>query len=81
MANELYEEVTQKVKLLKVDPLEVEGGVIFISLSTDADVYGDYYLIEIDGVKWVDTRNQTHAIVLYKMMKDHITEYMHYKKI
>lgn len=69
------------MKLLEVYPLEVEGGDIFISLSTDEDVYGDYYLIEIDGVKWVDIRNKTHAIVLYEMMKDHVTEYMHYKKI
>jgi len=43
--------------------------------------YGENFVISIDGVEWIKTTNQTHAVVLFEMMKDNITEYMNYKAI
>ena len=42
---------------------------------------GEERIITIDGVEWVRTNNITHAAVLFNMMREHITEYMTYKKI
>lgn len=38
------------------------------------------YSIYIDGVHWVTVSNRVHVVVLFELMKDHITEYMHYEK-
>ena len=38
------------------------------------------HVIEVDGVKWVETENRVHAAVLFNLMADHLTEYMHYEK-
>lgn len=43
--------------------------------------YGDNFVIAVDGVEWIKTTNQTHAVVLFEMMKDNITEYMNYQTI
>jgi hypothetical protein len=40
----------------------------------------DEHIISIDGVEWVRTDNYVHATVLFNMIADHITEYMHYEK-
>ena len=61
------------------DLIEIEGGEIPITLSKASDESS--FLIKIDGVEWVNTENKTHAVVLFELMKDHITEYMQYKKI
>ena len=64
-------------KVLKQEFIKIIGGEIPITLSQDPE--GDY-IIDIDGVEWVVTDNPTHATVMFVMMKDHITEYMHYQK-
>ena len=75
----------QGEKLLRVEQIPTEnGGQIPISLKAAAapgDPEKPFYTIDIDGVTWVETDNQTHGIVLFEMMKDHITEYMHYKSV
>lgn len=38
------------------------------------------YLIEVDGVEWLNTEQPHHAVVLFEMMKEHLTEYMRYEK-
>lgn len=58
-----------------------EGFTIPITLNSDTEADGLFYFVEIDHVRWFITINRTHAIVLFEMMKDHITEYMHYEKI
>ena len=53
-----------------------QGATIPISISeTD-----EGFVIDIDGVKWCKTENRVHASVLFNMMAEHITEYMHYEK-
>jgi hypothetical protein len=45
-----------------------------ITLSSE----GDEFAIDIDGVEWVRVKNKVHAVVLFEMMKDNITDYMNY---
>lgn len=66
---------------LRRELFKIEGGEIPITLNRDSDDDGNFFYIEIDGVEWLVTENETHAVVLFEMMKDHITEYMNYKTI
>lgn len=66
---------------LRRELLKIDGGEIPITLNRTSDDDGIFFYIEIDGVEWLTTENETHAVVLFEMMKDHITEYMNYKTI
>lgn len=57
--------------------IDEAGNTIPIKISRE----GEERIITIDGVEWVRTNNITHAAVLFNMMREHITEYMTYKKI
>lgn len=48
-----------------------------ITLSKD----GDNFIIAIDGVDWVTVTNETHAIVLFTMMMENMTDYMNYSEL
>lgn len=38
------------------------------------------YTINIDGIDWITNEdNMIHATILYHLLKEHITEYMHYQ--
>lgn len=50
-----------------------------ISLSKYEEDGEPYFVIDIDGVEWLCTENQVHAVVLFDMMREHITEYYNYK--
>lgn len=52
-----------------------------ITLTEETDADGAFYSIEIDGIEWLITENRAHAAVLFQIMQEHITEYMHYKKL
>lgn len=67
------------MQILRTEEIKITGGEIPITLRQDKDREGEFYIIDIDGVEWVTTENQMHAVVLFEMMKDHITEYMHYQ--
>ena len=67
------------MQILKTEKIKVTGGEISITLCLDNDSERKFYTINIDGVEWLTTENQMHATVLFNMMKDHITEYMHYQ--
>lgn len=56
-----------------------KGDTIPINLLEFEDEGELLYSIDIDGVEWVVTENRTHAIILFEMMAEHITEYMHYE--
>jgi hypothetical protein len=49
-------------------------------IEVKVEPIGDEHIISIDGVEWVRTNNYVHATVLFNMIADHITEYMHYEK-
>lgn len=67
------------MQIVKTEKIRIAGGEIPITLCLDEDQEGKYYTISIDGVEWVTVESQMHAVVLFNMMKDHITEYMHYE--
>jgi hypothetical protein len=49
------------------------------TITVRVEQIGEEHVITIDGVEWVRTGNYVHATVLYNMISDHITEYMHYE--
>ena len=65
------------MEILRQDNLAIHGGTIPITLSK----IGKKYRVDIDGVEWFCIENQNHAVILYQMMLEHITEYMHYEKL
>ena len=38
-----------------------------------------YYIVLIDGVEWFTSHSKMHAIILYELLKDHVTDFMHYE--
>lgn len=63
------------------ESIKIQGGKIPIVMYSNEDEEGVFYTIEIDGVEWLASVNRTHAVLLFEMMKDHITDYMHYEKL
>lgn len=57
-----------------------EGFEIPIALLADKDQNGDFYYVRVDGVPWLYAYNRVHAVVLFEMMKEHLTEYVHYEQ-
>lgn len=68
------------IVIVKTEMLKIKGGEIPLNLSEE-NIDGEKgYIIDIDGVEWLFTTNQMHAIVMFQMFKDHILEYMTYEK-
>lgn len=63
------------MNILRQDKLQINNGSMPIALSKD----NNCYTVSVDGVEWVKTSNMVHSVVMFEMMKDHITEYMHYE--
>ena len=63
------------------ESIKIKGGEIPIVLYSNEDEEGIFYTIEIDGIEWLASVNKTHAVVMFEMMKDNITEYMNYAKL
>lgn len=55
--------------------IKIKGRTIPITVHEEDGTH----IIEIDGVKWVETPNKMHAAVLFNMLADHVTEYMQYE--
>ena len=72
-------EIFLSMKVVKEEKIKINGGEIPIRLCLDNDDEGEFYSINIDGVEWLVTETQMHASVLFNMMREHITEYMHYE--
>lgn len=69
------------MKEQRKESIKIKGGEIPIVLYSNEDEEGIFYTIEIDGIEWLASVNKTHAVVMFEMMKDHITEYMNYAKL
>lgn len=67
------------MKELRKECIDVKGGQLPVRLLSESVEDGEMYSVEIDGVGWFVSANPMHAAVLFHMMVDHITEYMHYK--
>lgn len=70
----------EEVEEVRRERIKIEGGEIDIVLLRDEDPNGEYFLIEVDGVRWLYSDSKIHAIVLFEMMKEHLREYVGYKK-
>ena len=68
------------MQLVKEESIKVkEGFEIPIALLADKDQNGDFFYVRVDGVPWLYADNRVHAVVLFEMMKEHLTEYVHYE--
>lgn len=59
-----------------------DGGRIPLELYAEKEPEapdGVIYAAFIDGVLWYAVENVTHAMILYKLLKEHVTEYMKYE--
>lgn len=63
------------MKEIRRAPIKITGGEIFAVLMSD----GENYSVLIDGIEWVSTASRMHAIVLFTMLAEHVTEYVHYE--
>lgn len=63
-------------ELIKKDTIAVEGGLLPIELYLDED---ELYYITIDGVEWCSTEAEHHALILFELLRGHVTEYMKYE--
>ena len=63
----------------KTESLAIEGGIIPINLYRREDDDLKVWGVDVDGVEWLEVENPMHAAVLFNMMVDHITDYMHYE--
>ena len=64
------------MKECRNEKIKVTGGEIPITLVQEDN---GSFTVAIDGVKWLNVENQMHAVVLFTMMQEHITEYMEYQ--
>lgn len=57
------------------------GGRIPVTLTAgkleDAEA-AEFYIVTIDGVLWAECESLHHAIIIYTLLRDHVTEYMNY---
>lgn len=71
--------------LLQQDFIITENGgripLELYALKEEAAPEGVIYSAYIDGVQWYDTTSSMHGMILYKLLKDHVTEFMHYETI
>lgn len=69
----------EDAEIVRTEQLEIEGGTIPISLWRESAGGGESWGIEVDGVEWVaGVPSRMHAVVLFEMMRDHLTDYMRY---
>lgn len=52
-------------------PIELEETII-----NEED---SYHIVLIDNVEWFTSHSKMHAIILYELLKDHVTDFMHYQ--
>lgn len=62
---------------IRQEQLQITGGEIPITLYKDVQEF----VIDVDGVEWVALYDYTHAVVIFQMMVDHLTDYMNYEAI
>lgn len=63
---------------LRIEDIKIKKDfIIKIALMQEKDTY----IIAIDGVEWLQTQNEMHAAVLFELLKDHVTQYVHYEKV
>lgn len=70
------------MKVLQEENIEIEGGSIPILLLLENDESDrSLYYVKIDGIQWLETDNGCHAGIIFRLLADHVTEYMIYRKL
>lgn len=71
-------EATLQYDLIKTE----DGRHIPIKLTAKKTEEGhadaDLYEVTIDGVLWLTTESATHGVILYTLLRDNVTDFMHY---
>ena len=62
---------------VRKETIAIPGGKMPITLNANED--DTFFTVAIDGVEWLHTKNRMHAVVLFEMMREHITEYVQYE--
>lgn len=66
-------------EIVRTEELEAEGGTVPINLWKRREEDGsEVWGVDVDGVDWFELGNEMHATVLYQLMVDHVTDYVHY---
>ena len=65
------------MKPIREEQIEAEDGTK-VAIYLYADEVKGSYQIEVDGVAWLTIDNRTHAIVLYELMRDHLSDYYNF---
>lgn len=69
------------METLQEEPINIEGGTIPIQLTKEEEEGKDLYSVMIDGVIWLKTEQLHHAAIIFRLLADHVAEYMTYKKV
>ena len=69
------------METLQEEPINIEGGTIPIQLTKEEEEGKDLYSVMIDGVIWLKTEQLHHAAIIFRLLADHVTEYMTYNKV
>jgi hypothetical protein len=69
-------------ELVREEEISIEGGAIPIALWRWIwDDQSSSYFVTVEGVEWFTAPALHHAVILFEIMKDHLTDYMHYEKV
>ena len=67
--------------ILNETAVPITGGKLPVKLVAEKPEDGGedlLYYVDVDGVEWLVTDNISHAVVLFHLIADHITEYVNY---
>lgn len=68
------------METLQEEPINIEGGTIPVKLTKEEEGKA-LYSVTIDNVLWPKTEQLHHAAIIFRLLADHVTEYMTYKKV
>ena len=69
------------METLQEEPIDIEGGTIPVKLIKEEEEGKTLYSVTIDNVLWLKTEQLHHAAIIFRLLADHVTEYMTYRKV
>lgn len=61
------------------EPINIEGGTIPVKLTKEEEGR-TLYSVTIDNVLWLRIEQLHHAAIIFRLLADHVTEYITYEK-
>lgn len=68
------------METLQEEPINIEGGTIPIKLTKEEKEGKTLYSVTIDNVLWLKSEQLHHSAIIFRLLADHVTEYMTYNK-